>query len=119
MENMEMENYVNNEEIDNTNQENEDENGLGTAAKAGIIGGVVAAGVGAFFGVRAGIRKVKKTLQYAKKYAEEHPELEEKPAKKVKPAKKADLPKALKKKPDPEVIDVDPVPVPDEEPDEE
>ena len=117
-ENMEMENYVNNEEINNTEEQEND--GLGTAAKAGIVGGVVAAGVGAFFAVRAGVRKVKKTLEYARAYREEHPDVDEKPAKKAKPVKDGGkLPEKLKKTPAPEVIDVDPVPVPDEEPDEE
>lgn len=113
----EMANMEYTENINNT--EEQESEGLGTAAKAGIAGGVVAAGVGAFFGVRAVVRKVKKTLRYAKLYAEEHPEADEQPAKKAKPVKADKLPKKLTKKPAPEVIDVDPVPVPDEEPEKE
>lgn len=69
------------------NNENVTEEGTSTAAKAGIIGGIAAAGVGAFLGVRAAVHKVKKTRELAKLYLEEHPEAGKEEPKKEKPKK--------------------------------
>lgn len=90
------------EAVVDTTTDTEDE-GLSVGAKAGIVGGAVAVGVGVALAVRAGIKKVKQTKEYARLYREEHPELQQdEPKMKV---KLRDRLKKIQKDPAPKGVD--------------
>ena len=85
MENMEFTNEKEENDIDLYPVDTEPKAGLSTAQKVGVFGTAIVLGTGLTLALGAGVRKIYKTIDHARAYEAEHPELANKddtPAKK-------------------------------------